>query len=297
MMKKSNIPTIAITGAAGFLGAELVRHFIKKKWKVVALVRDPQTKKDHGGVEYRYYDLEKPVPKSTLANVDYLVHAAYIKSGAGNSDALDGNISGAKRIIAAAKVANINKCIFISTMSAHEDAISIYGKQKLEVENLFLKTDNSTVLKCGLIIGNGGIVKEMASFMKSKHTVPLVGGGNQPLQIVSVYDLVSVIESVITQSISGKFVIATPRIYSYRQFYAALAKELGIRVAYIPVPYGMLEGIFKTAAFLHIPLGVGEDNLKGLKKLKSMNSKSDLEKIGVKLKNLDEALKMSGIRG
>jgi len=62
-------------------------------------------------------------------------------------------------------------------MSAHDGAESVYGRQKLAIEQLF-NTKKDISLRGGLIIGNGGIVKEMVMFMRSKHLVPLIGGAS-----------------------------------------------------------------------------------------------------------------------
>ena len=73
-------PTIAITGASGFLGNKLLDHFLDKGWCVIALVRDPSTqKRKHDNLVFRKYDIVKPISKTTLKGCEYLVHAAYIK--------------------------------------------------------------------------------------------------------------------------------------------------------------------------------------------------------------------------
>jgi NAD dependent epimerase/dehydratase family enzyme len=159
----------------------------------------------------------------------------------------------------------------------------------LAIEKLF-SGPQDTVLKCGLIIGNGGIVKQMTDFMRSKHMVPLIGGGRQPLQVVAVSDLVRIIHKVLTKPASGTYVIATPEVYSYREFYAAIARQLGIKVLFVPIPYRLLQAVFRAAAFLHLPLGVGEDNLEGLKMLRSMDSAPGLKKLDIRLQDLPTAL-------
>lgn len=283
--------TIAITGANGFLGNELVNYFSAQNWNVIGLVRNPDSQPNNNlnSVTYRQYSIEKPLSSATLKDVDYLVHAAYIKYDAKHPDAMQTNLTGVKNLLSASRKHNLKRTIFISTMSAHEDAVSVYGKQKLEAERLF-NTTRDTVLKSGLIIGNGGIVKQMSDFMKSKHVVPLIGGGKQPLQIVAVADLAQTIATVIQKSVSGTYVVATPEVYTYKEFYRALADHLKIKILYVPVPYWALQFAFKLAAKLHLPLGVGEDNLKGLKMLKSMDSASDLKKLGIKLHKLEQAL-------
>jgi nucleoside-diphosphate-sugar epimerase len=285
-------PTIAITGASGFLGNALVEHFSAKKWQVIGLVRDPLKSSESNprpNVTYEAYDISEPIDATLLRGVDYLVHAAYVKYDGAHPQALESNLAGAKNILRASRSNKVKRTIFISTMSAHEDAISVYGKQKLAIESLFNKP-SETIIKAGLIMGNGGIVKQMADFMQSKHMVPLIAGGLQPLQIVAVSDLVHVIETIFQKDARGTYVIATPQVYTYKSFYDALARRLKVKVLYIPLPYWLLQSIFRTASALHLPLGVGEDNLKGLQKLQSMDSKKDLAKLGVSLMELDASL-------
>lgn len=288
---KNIIPTVAITGASGFLGVELVNYFLSKEYRVIGLVRNADQKsKINPLVEYREYDIENPIQESGLAGVDFLVHAAYIKYNSNQPNALKKNVEGAKNLISSAQVSKIKHTVFISTMSAHEDAISVYGKQKLEIEKLFLASKNTTVLRCGLIIGNGGIVCDMAAFMKSKHAVPLIGGGVQPLQIISIRDLCIAIDHSMSDRLSGRFVAANPTVYSYRDFYRSLAHRLNIKIIYIPVPYFALQTLLKTTELLHIPLDVGADNLKGLKKLTAMPSRDDMAKLRVDPVDLQTAL-------
>lgn len=289
-MTKSKM-TIAITGATGFLGSKLVDHLLEQGFHVIGLVRDPskQTKK-HQRLYYRQYDITKPLNDNTLKDCDSLVHAAYIKHSTTHPNALQLNVEGAKNLISASNKSKVSQMLFISTMSAHDDAISEYGRQKLKIEKLFLDTKKATIFRCGLIIGNGGIVREMASFIKSKHAVPLIGGGNQPLQIISVDNLCQAVENAIDKKLFGHYVVAHPTVYKYKDFYKALASALGVAVAYIPVPYWALQAVFKTASALHIPLGVGEDNLKGLKKLIEMPSRKDLDTLGIDTMGLKEAL-------
>ncbi len=282
-------PTIAITGANGFLGSALVQHFANKGWRVVGLVRRPEKSSD-GLVTYRQYDLTKPLRPEVLSGVDYVVHAAYVKYGRrGSPAAMEINVQGAGLLLSACKRLSVKKAVFISTMSAHDAATSVYGHQKLTIEKLFLASGD-VVLRSGLIIGNGGIVRDMAAFMKSKHMAPVIGGGKQPLQIVAVYDLISAVEAALAPEVQGQFTVATPTVYTYRAFYQTLAKSLGITVIFVPIPYYVLMTVFKTAAFLHLPLNFNEDNLRGLRQLRSADTEPDLRRLGIDVDNLETAL-------
>jgi NADH dehydrogenase len=287
-MAKALKPIVIITGASGFLGSHLVHHFVAHGWKVVGLVRNPQKMPKQPNVTYRKYDVSKPFDDTLFVGVSYLVHAA--KYDPMLPDAMEVNIEGAKRLIAASRKYKLKKNVFMSTMSAHEDAVSAYGKQKLAVEKLF-NTRQDVILRSGLIVGNGGIVKQMATFMQHRRMVPLIGGGHQPLQIVAVQDLATIIERALTlPRISGTIVTATPKVYSYKSFYQAIAKELGIKVLYVPVPFSLLLAAFRLARLLHVPLSMNEDNLLGLKMLRSADSMPGLQRVGVSLQPLETAL-------
>lgn len=285
--------TIAITGANGFLGSELVRHFSQAGWHVRALVRDPTSYRPSKNVTAVAYDLTQPLAPKIFVGVDYLVHAAYVKQQGGSADALDINVAGAERLLAAASAAGIKRRIFISSMSAHDEATSTYGLQKLAIERLF-NGHGDTSIRSGLIIGNGGLVKQMADFMRSKHAVPLIGGGKQPLQTIGVYDLAQVVEAVLAAPKPPRRVtVATPEIYSYKEFYRQLGKRLGIHFVYVPVPYGVMSAAFKLIELSPVSLSVNRDNLIGLKNLRSAPTSRDLAKLGVTIDDLPTALSKS----
>ena len=284
-------PCIAITGANGFLGTALVDHFAKKGWRVKALVRSP-AKSVRKNLTYVSYDLSEPVHDSLLQDVDYLVHAAYIKQDRQHPDAFELNIQAAKKLAAAAKKQGLKKCLFLSSMSAHEEAISAYGKQKLAIEKTF-SGPNCVSIRSGLIIGNGGLVKQMVEFMRSKHMVPLVDGGQQPLQVISVKDLVTVIDKLLQSRLSGVLTVATPEVYTYRQLYQAISEQLEIKVLFVPVPFFVLINLIRLINLLPVPIAVNPDNALGLKALRSADTTLDLKRIGIKLQDLEAALAAS----
>ena len=290
-MPASKRQTIIITGANGFLGSALVKAFKRDGWQVIALVRNAQKHKA-AGVKYVEYDLSQPFDASVFAGADYLVHTAYVKYDNKHPDALNINLEGAKRLLKASRQHKLKKNVFMSSMSAHSGAESVYGKQKLAVEKVF-KGPDCAVIRAGLIMGNGGIVKQMTDFMKSKHAVPLIGGGKQPLQVVAVYDLVRAIKIILTENHSGTLTIATPEVYTYKAFYQALRKHLGIVVVFIPMPFAALLGIIKCTTLLHLPISINNDNALGLKNLRSAKTADDLRTLHLELDSLEQILSKS----
>jgi nucleoside-diphosphate-sugar epimerase len=289
-MMNTRQQSIAITGANGFLGSALVEYFAKKGWKVIALARKPPAGKPvHKNISYLSYDLSVPINVEAMNKVDYLIHTAYVKHDRKHPESYEVNINAAEDIMSYVRKNNIKKIIFISSMSAHKQAKSSYGQQKLAIEKIF-KGPKFINIRSGLIIGNGGIVMEMIGFMRSKHLVPLVDGGKQPLQIISVDDLVVSIDNLLASELYGTYTLANPEIYSYKQLYFTISKILSIKVILVPMPYVMLINLIRLADLLPISIAISPDNIMGLRYLKAVNTTEDIKKIGVKLKNLDEAL-------
>jgi nucleoside-diphosphate-sugar epimerase len=286
-------PTVFITGASGFVGSQLMRFLAARGWNVVGLVRDTEKSETRKNVRYVAYDLHKPFDGAIFEGVDYLVHTAYVKFDRAHRDAFEVNVSGTERLLAAAREHGVKKSIFMSSMSAHEGAVSIYGRQKLAIEAL-LDVSNDVILRCGLIVGNGGIVQQMANFMRTKRVAPLVDGGTQPLQIISVHNLLQVIEQVLERDLHGRFVVANPEVYAYKELYNAMGRQLGVNPMFVPVPFFVLLAAMRTIAFLRLPLAVNEDNLWGLKKLRAVDNAADVKELDVKLDTLHEALARLG---
>jgi nucleoside-diphosphate-sugar epimerase len=288
------LSTVFVTGASGFVGSQLVSFLAARGWNVVGLVRDPEKFEARENIRYVAYDLYKPFDAAILEGVDYLVHTAYVKFDHAHRDAFEANVNGAERLLAAAREHGVKKSIFMSSMSAHEGAVSMYGRQKLAIEAL-LDASNDVALRCGLVIGNGGIVQQMATFMRTKRMVPLVDGGAQPLQIISIRNLLQVIERILERDLHGRFVVANPEVYAYRVLYKTMGRRLGVNPIFVPVPFFALLAAMRAIAFLRLPLAVNEDNLWGLKKLRAVDNAADVKELDVKLDTLHEALARLGV--
>lgn len=278
--------TIIITGANGFIGSALVKHFSSKGWKVKALVRAALNAKVDN-VSYHPYDLAKPVDDELFNATDVLVHCAYKKYETGN-DADEINISGTKHLIEQCRKHNV-KPVFLSSFSAHEDAVSHYGKHKFYLESLFdVKTD--LVLKPGLVLGNSGLFHSIAEVIKTKKVVPLIGGGKQPLQVIAVDDLCKVIAAAIEKRLTGKLYIAEPTVITMKQLYDAIAARCNKKVVYFPLPASIALLLAAAAAGIGVKLPVSPESVKGLTQLRSFDTTADMQKVGVEVKNIYQVL-------
>lgn len=287
---KTASPTIIITGANGFLGKELISHFSKKNYRIIGLVRNPDAGQPLQNVTYQKHDLAKKLDESLFKGADYLIHAAYVKEDKHTPNAFAINLNGTKQLLKASRKHKLKRNVFISSMSAQPDALSTYGKQKYKIEKLF-SHKNDVVIRSGLIIGAGGLVQQITTFIRRFHVAPLIGGGTQPLQIIAVYDLVKAIDALLSSKISGTLTIAEQTVFTYKEFYRTIAANLHISLALVPVPFFIPLLAIKLAKTVGIPLSITRDNLLGIKRLRGVDTKADLAKINLKPDHLEDVLR------
>jgi nucleoside-diphosphate-sugar epimerase len=281
------MPTIVITGANGFLGSNLARYFLDKGWVVKALVHHSPSQPVEN-VQYYLFELGSETEASVFDNADCLVHCAYVKYTHG-SDAYIRNVKGTEKVLSASRKAGIKKNIFISSLSAREDALSVYGKQKFECEKWFDKS-NDVVIRPGLIIGQGGLFEQMNKYLHRKRWIPLISGGNQPMQLIGVNDVCDAVYSAIDKNLSGTYNIATNERFTYWEFYSILCSKLRIKPVFISIPYGLFIFMLSIMEAIGIKLPISRENLLGLKMLRHLDTVPDMKQIGLKMKSPAEVI-------
>lgn len=111
---------IAITGATGFIGQNLVSYLARKGYQVVAIVRDTSKAKDlfKSSVTLRKGDItDNSSLLSSLQNIDITIHLAALfnKPEASWEDFYEHNVNGVLNVLNASKIAGANRFIHCST--------------------------------------------------------------------------------------------------------------------------------------------------------------------------------------
>jgi nucleoside-diphosphate-sugar epimerase len=307
-------PTLVITGATGFIGRHIASYFAARDWHVIALVRNiplitktikpaisdssssdwqifPISQNNHQeNILYSKYDLASGEEAIIPDYIDAFIHAGYIKQETG-VDAFRLNTESAASLLKTFREKKVSHNLFLSSLSADKNALSVYGRQKAAIEDLFLR-ENGTVIRAGLVLGDGGLFEAMRQYLKQKKLIPLFGNGKQPLQTVYIDDLVESIFQIIDRNLTGKFIVATDEAVPYKQFYLDLTNTLRKEPNFVRMPYWLASTAITLGNFFRMNVPVTKDNLLGLQQMKQVSSSSDLEKIGVKLRNYKESFKL-----
>ena len=285
---------IAITGATGFIGSHLTRHFLSQGWEVVGLCRRLPDREQNPAVEFVPYDLGKGVPDDALTGCAALIHCAHVLYSPRQPDADQLNIEGSRQLFRAAESAGLGKILYLSSLSAQPEVWSHYAKSKLEVESL-LNPERDMTLRLGLVLGPGGFAGRLLGVLARTWIVPLMGTGRQPVYVIHIEDLCEVVESLIQSPDSGTLQIGHPRELTVVGVNRALARVLRRRVLFLPLPSGLFQPLVSLAEHLGAELPVTSENLLGLQGARPLDLGEDMGRLGFAIRSFDELLESGAI--
>lgn len=257
---------IVITGANGFIGRYLTEYLSQHNYEVVALIHK-NYKFAVKGVEYRQFDMDSfsgdIIPEDTKA----IIHCAYIPFKQGHKTN-ERNFKATQRLIKISRIKHVSKFVFLSSFSAFPDALSHYGKNKYEIEQIF-DENTDLILRPALVKGSGGLWKNMQKLIDNNRFIPLIGNGIQPVQTVDIRVLAEVIKVGIEKNISGFYNIADQEAFPIKQLYKSMSSENQKANFFIPIPYFVSILIVKFFALISDNPPITKENLLGLKQMKA----------------------------
>jgi nucleoside-diphosphate-sugar epimerase len=273
--------TIAITGSSGFIGSCLVDYFIGRGDRVVLMQRSTPESVATLATHLHFDLADAQVPDDLRP--DAIIHCAFMPSVSRDDDAEEVNICATLLLRDHCRKHGV-RFVFLSTMSAHEGAESVYGRHKFRLEQM-LHGPNETVLRLGLVIGaTGGLFRRISDTVARSPVIPLVDGGRQPIQTVAVEDVCLIAAKCIDEGISGQFLIGSERVLTLRQLHEGVASKHGKRPRFISLPYWLFDVVLTAMGLMPFKLPVSKENLLGLKHLRSYDTAPDLKRLGVSLR-------------
>ena len=125
-----------VTGANGFTGSYLTKHLLEKGYEVKVLVRKKSNLSNLEGlkVEYAYGNLgdDQPLDDSVMAGVDVVYHIAalYRAENVPKQYFWDVNVGGTKKVLEAAKKADVKRFVHCSTVGVQGEIKSPPAKEE-----------------------------------------------------------------------------------------------------------------------------------------------------------------------
>ncbi|MEI8202984.1 MAG: NAD(P)-dependent oxidoreductase [Bacteroidota bacterium] len=284
----NNKPIIVITGASGFIGSYLVNYFLESNYCVRGLYHNYPEKKSNTNFEAFQFNLSSEINPNHFENADYVVHCAW-ENYNGNESSNENNINGTLMLRNYCREMGIKKFVFLSSMSAHENSLSNYGKTKHILESQF-ENLNELVIKPGLVLGNGGLFSKIDFFIKKHSIIPLIDGGHQSLQTLLIHDLAKAIQIGIEKDLNGLLLLSEIEPIEIRNLYSTLAEIYHKKIIFVNISFSIVKLVFQLIKFSSIPFNLSLENLLGLKQLRSLDVRNDLKVFRLTPKTYKESL-------
>jgi uncharacterized protein YbjT (DUF2867 family) len=125
--------TLALTGGTGFVGQAVLDEAGRRGVPIRALTRRQQEPRE--GVEWVQGDLADTGALSALvAGAEGILHVAGVVGALDPTHFAAGNVAGTEAILEAARAAEAQRFVCVSSLAAREPGLSAYGKSKRHAE-------------------------------------------------------------------------------------------------------------------------------------------------------------------
>jgi nucleoside-diphosphate-sugar epimerase len=260
----------ALTGAHGYVGSALRRGLTAAGWTVVSLSR----RENLAEGEIRWSLEEASASQSSALSeelrrreVSAVVHAAWDLRLVRPRDLERVNVQGSLRLLDAARAADVPRFVFISTISAFDEAESYYGQTKLAVEREVAR-QGRVVIRPGLVYGErpGGMFGALKAQAGTKAIIPLLGNGRYAQYLVHEEDLAAAVVAAVTlDEVPQKPVtVAHPDGWPLRSLMQQLAQSAGNNPHFVSVPWPLVYQGLRLTEAVGLKLGFRSDSVIGL---------------------------------
>jgi NADH dehydrogenase len=271
---------VFITGLNGFIAGHFAAHLAKAGHEVTGSSRSPSSVPGA-----RIWTLGDPADEEMLRGVEILIHCAHDFTRGAMHSTIDGTLALAN----AARRSGVKRQIFVSSLSAREDARSEYGRAKFAIERVLLDR-GETIVRPGTVIGKGGLFGKMAEMIRTKSILPLVDGGKAEMTVIGIADLCRAMEAIVGRAGPREYNLYYPEKPTMKSLLVRLRERMGSKTLFMPMPAWMLLVPLTILRWLHIRTPVDVDNLRGYMKSKEQIHESNLALVLEKTTPIEEAL-------
>lgn len=238
---------VAITGANGFIGRNLVRRFEADGWTVRSIVRR---------------DFETDNLDRLVDGADAVVHAAGATRASTRAELIASNVTLTARVVDAARRGGARRLVFISSQAAAGPATAVdrptsedmepapvedYGRSKLEAERMIGAAADVPFAIVRPAAVYGPYDRDfLAMFRLAKRGMAIhAANRDQWISIVHVDDVAAgvVLASTRAEAVGRTFFVANDHPVQWRDLFDAAAQSAGRRIrADVEVPSWLVRG-------------------------------------------------------
>lgn len=237
---------IAVTGGTGFVGSHLIEQALAAGHELRALTRRAQP--ERAGVTWVEGALGNPNSMAALvAGADAVLHIAGVINAPDRAGFAAGNIEGTRVLIAATEAAGIRRFVQVSSLTAREPDLSLYGWSKAEADALLMASGlDWTIVRPPAIFGPRD--QEMLELFRlaKRHVMPLPPAGGR-MSVIAVEELNRLLLALPASNALVREIVepddGTPGGWDHRDFARAIGAAMGTKVLPLPLPRQVLNAI------------------------------------------------------
>ena len=265
-----------VTGGAGFLGINLVRHLLARDHEVTSL----------DIAEFDYADCRDRVRiitgdvrdrddvRQAMDGADIVVHSAAALPLYKPEDIFSTNVEGTRNVLEAAERQGVDRVICVSTTAVYGipdhhpidendrlDGVGPYGEAKILAEQVCLEYRDAglcaPILRPKSFIGPErlGVFVLLYDWAKDGKNFPVIGSGDNRYQLLDVEDLCDAIHLAATLNrsiVNDTFNIGAKAFGTMKEDFQAVLDRAGFGKRIITFPAGPVIAVLKVLEFLHL---------------------------------------------
>ncbi|MBK9005094.1 MAG: NAD(P)-dependent oxidoreductase [Sphingomonadales bacterium] len=234
---------VALTGATGFVGRATLDRLIEAGWHVRALTRRSQQARP--GITWVEGALDRPESLAELCEgAEAVLHIAGVVNAPDAAGFEAGNVMGTANLLNAARELGISRFVHVSSLSAREPQLSVYGASKAKGEKLVATSMlDWTIIRPPGVYGPGDteVLEMFKMAARGFCLLPPAGKGSW----IHVDDLARLLVVLLPrhEDATARLFEADddePGGWEHRRFARAIGWALGRRVATIAAPRPLL---------------------------------------------------------
>ncbi|CAN5673711.1 MAG: NAD-dependent epimerase/dehydratase family protein [Rubrobacteraceae bacterium] len=241
---------VLITGGAGFLGINQIRHLMKRGYEIASIDTEDFDYPERGKVSIFKGDIRnKRLLDEAMENVDLVIHTAAALPLYSADDIYTTDVEGTRNVCEAALRHNVERVVHVSSTAVYGipdhhplyetdklEGVGPYGQAKIQAEMICLehraKGLTVPIIRPKSFVGPErlGVFALLYDWAHTGHNFPMIGSGDNRYQLLDVEDLCDAIALCLTlpeERVNGTFNIGASEFTTMKGDYQAVLDEAG----------------------------------------------------------------------
>lgn len=241
---------VLITGGAGFLGINLIRHLIERGYRTASVDVAPFDYPEADRVEVIRGDIrDKALLNEAMEGVDFVVHTAAALPLYDPKDIYTTDVEGTRNVMEAALRAGVKRVAHVSSTAVYGipdhhplyetdrlEGVGPYGQAKIQAEMICLEYRAKglvvPIIRPKSFIGPErlGVFALLYDWAHTSHNFPMIGSGNNRYQLLDVEDLCDAIRLALElpeAQVNDTFNIGAAEFTTMKEDYQAVLDAAG----------------------------------------------------------------------